>query len=285
MSVAEIIKQPERRRNISFDAEYVMEKQAGNVDISGFKSSFQEKTDEILDTNTLRKLELVKNIQGATYPTHALILLSDDDIRNTLFPFAKIECARFKGTRPDEFIDRKSIRSHIASQPEEAYQFVLRHINESAAVHGVYTINRWEYPVKAIREVIRNAVVHRDYALTGRDIKLAIYDDMVEVTSPGLPPPSIDFSDMESRQSDVRNKIIAPVFRRLGLIDQWGNGLKIIAGELKNYPEIAFQWREIGMSFQIQFIKRSAVSTRNKSDTQIEETDGIGNFHGRGKTN
>jgi predicted HTH transcriptional regulator len=203
-------------------------------------------------------LELVKNYQNTDYPTHALILLSEGDIRNTLFPFAKIECARFKGKNSDEFIDRKSIRSNIAAQPEEAYQFVLRHINESATVQGqgVYTISRWEYPVKAIREVIRNAVVHRDYALTGKDIKLAIYDDMIEVTSPGLPPPSIDFSDMESRQSDVRNKIIAPVFRRLGLIDQWGNGLKIIAGELKHYPEIAFRWREVGMSFQIQFVKQ-----------------------------
>jgi len=58
-------------------------------------------------------------------------------------------------------------------------------------VEGVYTQSRWEYPVKALREVIRNAIVHRDYSLAGKDIKVAIYDDMVEVTSPGLLPPSL----------------------------------------------------------------------------------------------
>lgn len=99
-------------------------------------------------------------------------------------------------------------------------------------------------------------MVHRDYSLSGKDIKVAVYDDMVEVTSPGLLPPSIDYSAMESRQSDAKNKVIAPVFKKLGIIDQWGNGLKLIADELKDYPEIDFQWKEVGLSFQVQFINR-----------------------------
>ena len=111
------------------------------------------------------------------------------------------------------------------------------------------------YPVKAIRETIRNAVVHRDLSLSGKDIKVAIYDDMVEITSPGLLPPSIDYAAMESRQSDARNKVIAPVFKRMGIIDQRGNGLKLIADELKDYPQIEFRWKETGLSFQVQFVK------------------------------
>jgi len=163
--------------------------------------------------------------------------------------------ARFKGTGSEEFIDQKSIKTNIVTQAEEAYNFVLRHINKGAVIQGVYTISRWEYPVKAIREVIRNAVVHRDYSLTGKDIKVAVYDDMVEITSPGLLPPSIDYGAMDSRQSDAKNKIIAPVFKLLGIIDQWGNGLKLIADELKDYPDIEFRWREVGLSFQVQFFK------------------------------
>jgi len=58
-----------------------------------------------------------------------------------------------------------------------------------------------------------------------------------------------------SRQSDAKNKIIAPVFKLLGIIDQWGNGLKLIADELKDYPDIEFRWREVGLSFQVQFFK------------------------------
>jgi predicted HTH transcriptional regulator len=97
-------------------------------------------------------------LQGTKYPTNALILFSDDPLRNSMFHYAKVECARFKGVSSDEFIDQKSITTNIATQAEEAYNFVLRHINKGATVEGVYTVSRWEYPVKAIREVIRNAV-------------------------------------------------------------------------------------------------------------------------------
>ena len=252
----EIIAELERRkRNISFDSELVTDKSATELNIENFKQEYHDKTGEILDIQTLRKLELVKEMNGTEYPTNALVLFSDDELRRSLFPFIKVECARFKGVTSDEFIDQKSILSNIATQAEEAYNFVLRHINKGAVVEGVYTVSRWEYPVKAIREIIRNAVVHRDMSLSGKDIKVAIYDDMVEITSPGLLPPSIDYAAMESRQSDARNKVIAPVFKRMGIIDQWGNGLKLIADELKEYPQIEFRWKETGLSFQVQFVK------------------------------
>jgi predicted HTH transcriptional regulator len=245
------------RRNVSFDCEIVLDKTIEELDIERFRHLYKAKTGDTLDIQVLRKLELVKKEQEREYPTNALVLFSDDALRFIMFPNAKIECARFKGNGTEEFIDQKSITVYIGAQAEEAYNFVLRHINKGAMVKGVYTISRWEYPIKAIREIIRNAVVHRQYSLTGKDIKVAIYDDMVEITSPGLLPPSIDYADMGSRQSDARNKVIAPVFKRLGIIDQWGNGLKLVAEEMKEYPDIKLHWKEVGLSFQVQFIKKS----------------------------
>ena len=267
----EIIAELERRkRNVSFDSELVMEKLVSELNIENIKKEYEDKTDGTLDIQALRKLELIKDVNGIKYPTNALILFSDDELRNSMFHFAKVECARFKGTSSEEFIDQKSILSNIAAQTEEAYNFVLRHINKGAVVEGVYTVSRWEYPVKAIREAIRNAVVHRDYSLTGKDVKVAVYDDMVEITSPGLLPPSIDYDAMESRQSDARNKIIAPVFKRMGIIDQWGNGLKLIADELKEYPNIELRWKEVGLSFQVQFVKLDYIAGQDyPENTQI----------------
>ena len=271
----EIISELERRkRNVSFDSELLMDKPASELKIESFTQEYQDKTGEVLDAQTLRKLELVKTTSGTEYPTNALVLFSDDVIRRSLFPFAKVECARFKGTTSDEFIDQKSILSNVATQAEEAYNFVLRHINKGAVVEGIYTVSHWECPVKAIREVIRNAVVHRDYALSGKDVKVAIYDDMVEITSPGLLPPSIDYSAMESRQSDARNKVIAPVFKRMGIIDQWGNGLKLIADELKEYPQIEFRWKETGLSFQVQFVKLDYIAGQELGQELQQELQG-----------
>lgn len=269
---AELISELERaRHHVSYDGEVVYDKKVSELNIQSFTKLYKDKTGEECTTNVLHKLDLVRTEQGKVYPTRALILLSDDELRHRLFPNAKIECARFKGISAEVFIDQKSITSSIALQAEEAYDFILRHINEQASVSGVYTVRRWEYPVKAIREIVRNAVVHRQYAREGMNVKVAIYDDMVEITSPGVLPPSIDYSDMTSRQSDARNKTIATVFKRLGIIDQWGNGLALVAEELKAYPEIDFQWKEVGMSFQVQFIKKSS----SPAEIRTHENDAI----------
>ena len=254
---AEIIAALERqRRNISFDSELVHDKPLADISLEPFQEFFKEKTGEAWTDATLRKLELLKDFQGSLLPTNAYVLFSDSQVKQELFPYAKIECARFKGSSSHEFLDQKTVDGNIAVQAEAAYNFVLRHINRGATVKGVYTESRWEYPVVAIREALRNAVVHRDYSLAGKDIKVAIYDDMLEITSPGNLLPSIDFNEMDARQSDIRNKVIAPVFKKLGIIDQWGNGLKLIADELNVYPEIEFKWFEKGLQFQVQFIKK-----------------------------
>lgn len=268
----EIIADLERqKRNTTFDAELLFDKPFQEIDIKGFTQFFEEKTGEELKENILRKLHLIAPYQDELKPTNALILFSDDELRKKFFPYAKIECGRFKGVSNEEFIDQKTLDSNISLQAEGAYDFILRHINKGATVKGVYTENRWEYPITAIREAVRNAIVHRDYSLTGKDIKVAVYDDMVEITSPGKLLPSIDFKEMEARQSDIRNKVIAPVFKKLGLIDQWGNGLKLISDELKTYPEIEFKWFEKGMQFQVQFIKKDFYEAGLDLDNQLNK--------------
>lgn len=245
-----------RKRNISFDCEQQYGKTISELDLTDFAKQFSGLTGEELNGTTLAKLGLVKELNGTLAVTNALVLFADFESRKELFPYSKIECARFKGTSSDIRIDDKTITEQIGRQPEEALRFIQRHVNSSSLIEGVYTRHRWEYPMAAIREALRNAVVHRDYSLTGKDIKVAIYDDMVEITSPGILPPSIDFQEMDARRSGIRNKAVAPVFKYLGLIDQWGNGLKIISEELKSYPDIELRWFEKGLQFQVQFVRK-----------------------------
>ena len=65
---------------------------------------------------------------------------------------------------------------------------------------------------------------------------------------------TVDYSDMDSGQSDIRNKTLAPVFKKIGIIEQWGNGLRLIAEELQAYPEIELSWKEPGIAFRVTFI-------------------------------
>jgi ATP-dependent DNA helicase RecG len=261
--IAELARQ---KQNISFDSQLIFNKNAEQLDIASLRQTFLEKTGEALSEQVLKKLGLIRDEQGAFLPTIALLLMSDDELRNFLFPYSKIECARFKGTEPGNFIDQKTITTNIVTQAEQAYQFVLRHISQGSKDYvGVYRNDRWEYPIIAIREIIRNAVIHRDYSLTGKDIKIAIFDDKIEFTSPGKIMPSVDFNDMDSGQSDIRNKTLAPAFKRLGIIEQWGNGLRLISKALRDYPEIGFSWDEPGLSFRIT-LRKTAYAEKKQDD-------------------
>jgi len=194
LASAEIIAELERQNaNRSFDSEIIFKKTLSEIDIEAFKLFFEERTGEKLDLKTLSKLRLYEETNGKKYPTYALILLSDDSQRYRLFPYAKVECARFKGAKPGNFIDQKTIDINIGQQAELALQFILRHISQGTTGYdGVYRNDRWEYPINALREVVRNAIVHRDYALSGKDIKIAVFDDKIEITSPGKLMPSTE---------------------------------------------------------------------------------------------
>src|SRR3989339_790444 len=128
------------------------------------------------------------------------------------------------------------------------------------------------YQEKTGKKIIINAVIHRDYSLQGKDIKIAIFDDMLEITSPGTIPPSIDLNNLYSGQSEIRNKTLGPIFKELQLIEQWGTGFQKLSDELKEYPEIELKINEPGLSFQIQFIKRDYQSEKggDQAGTMLE---------------
>ena len=108
---------------------------------------------------TLEKLHdfgILCKVGRNQYPTHAFDLLTDNKNKA-----AKIQCALFKGNTRDLFIDRKEFRGPIYEQVDEAYNFVLRHINVGAEIEGEYRKDVYELPISAIREMIANAVLHR----------------------------------------------------------------------------------------------------------------------------
>lgn len=260
-----IIRELERvRNNISYDAEAVYDIPLCDLNYTSFSKLYLEKKGEPLDKQVLLKLELIKEIRGELYPTNALVLLSDDPERSSHFPYARIDFARFKGNDMQLFIDQKSSSGNLVQQIDEALDFVQRHTNLHGRTEEVFTIRRWEFPMEAIRELLRNAVIHRQYAFENADIKLAIFDDMIEISSPGLLPPNIVYENLLSQQSSPRNRIVARVFKHLGIIDQWGRGLKLIAEELQQYPEIALLYREAGLFFQVLLAKQNMIEAAQR---------------------
>lgn len=217
---------------------------------------YQEKTGKKLNKTSLSKLGLIKKKKEKEFPTISAILLSEKDVKQKYLHYSKIECVRFKGTTTNTTLDSLTIDESICLQPDLAIAFVQRNIKKGSKIGNVYREERWEYPLLAVRELIINAVVHRDYSLQGKDIKVGVFDDMLEITGPGTIPPTIDLNNLTAGQSEIRNKTLAPIFKELQLIEQWGTGFKKLPDELKEYPEIELKFNEPGLSSQIQFIKK-----------------------------
>ena len=194
---------------------------------------------------------VVKNLDGNLVPTNAFVLLT-----NNTFPFAKIQCALFKGTERVVFIDKRDFEGPLYMQIEEAYEFVLKHINLGAVIKGLLRTEAYELPTEAIREAIVNATTHRNF-LDRACVQVAVYDDRVEITSPGMLYGGLTIEQIKEGGSKIRNKCIAEVFSRMKIIESWGTGIKRMFSSCREYGIREPELLEIGDSFRVNLYRPS----------------------------
>jgi predicted HTH transcriptional regulator len=245
-----------QRHKISFDALPVFNISIAELDLVRFQNDYHKATGRILENDQLKNLGLLFQDRDQSFPAQAAILLSESLVRKQLFPYAKIECARFKGTDTHVFLDQMSIDGPIYAAVEPCMAFIKKNIALSSEITEVYREDQWEYPLEAIREAIGNAIIHRDYAILGSDIKVAIFDDMLEITSPGALPDTLPIDKLGTGRSEIRNRVLAPIFKDLKLIEAWGTGILKMRKALENRPDIELILSETGRFFQVQFKKK-----------------------------
>ena len=210
-----------QKRNISFDEEINYDIEFTTLDLSSLYEIF-ENSGKTLDENKLENLKLIKKENNKTYVTNALLIILGE------FEHTMIKCAKFKGLTMDLFLDKKEYKGNIFSILENTQNFILNHINLRAEIKDLHRTDTYEIPIVAIREALINALIHRDYTNLGRDIKIGIYDDIVNIVSPGSFPHTITNDDIQNGRSEIRNRVLANVFKELNLIEQWGSGIKRI---------------------------------------------------------
>jgi len=143
------------------------------------------------------------------------------------YPQCELRMARFRGTDKTEFLDQRHVRGPAFKLLEEAQLFCQRHFPlPGKIVPGkLQRVDTPLIPPDAMREILVNALIHRDYSIAGGAISLAIFDDRVEVWSAGTFPTGITHEKLsKSHQSVQRNPLIADVFYKTGLIEKWGRG-------------------------------------------------------------
>ncbi len=194
------------------------------------------------------------------YPTHAFDLLTDN--RNKA---SKIQCALFKGKTRDIFIDKKEFSGPIYDQVDDAYHFVLRHIDMGAEIEGEYRKDAYELPISAIREMIANAVLHRSY-LDKSCAQVCIYDDRLEVSSPGMLYGGLDLETAKLGKSTCRNEAIAEAFHYMHIVEAWGTGLPRIINRCKEYGLAEPLFEELGDGFKVTIFRKVSNSPEKVSN-------------------
>lgn len=123
------------------------------------------------------------------------------------------------------------------------------------AIDELHREEQYEIPTRSIREMIINAVTHRNYMLDS-SIQVAVYDDRVEVTSPGMLYGSLDIASIKAGRSETRNRTIARVFDKMHLIESWGTGIRRILEDCAHagLPEPDFS--EVGDAFRVEIYRK-----------------------------
>lgn len=230
--------------------------------------NFREKagmTERSVKKEQLINWKILKQSEGQLLATNAYALLTSD-----YFPFSKTQCAVFKGTDRAVFLDKREFTGPIYTQIEEAVDFVLRNIRLGATIDGLVRKEKYELPPEAIREMIINAHCHRNL-LDESCIQVAVYDDRLEVTSPGGLYNGLTYEEVMNGHSKIRNKAIANIFSQMGLVEAWGSGIKRIFDAAKEYdlPEPKFQ--EFDNMFRVELFRNNSMTESGKEAGESSE--------------
>lgn len=198
---------------------------------------------------TLLRRGCLKVIEGEYRPTYAALLLFGRYPQRWLSN-ATILAACFWGkTFSDQFL-KQDIRGALPEQLQQVEAFFRANIRNRVRLVGLTHEETPEYPFEAVRELLVNAVAHRDYNAQGDNIHLNIFSDRIEVTSPGgLPGPVTLRNLLVARFS--RNPAIVQVLSDLGYVERLGYGLDRVVSVLKQSGLPSPLFEEVAGSFRV----------------------------------
>ena len=223
----------------------------------------------------LRGLGLLRD--GVLFRAAAVLFGNSERLEFEL-PQCLLRVARFRGIDRSEFLDNRQFNGNAFVLLSHAERFLRDTLPIASRFESgrIQRIDEPLYPPLATREAVANALCHRDYALGGGSVGLAVYDDRLEVTSTGplhfgLTPAAL-FGPHESRPW---NPLIARTFYRRGIIEEWGRGTLRMA-ELATSaglprPEI----EERGDCVTVCFRHRQVVPSRRSGLDLIERQEAI----------
>ena len=187
--------------------------------------------------------------------TNAGVLLADESPMR----HSRLFCTRWYGLDKAsgimEALDDKEYSGSLVSLLQNGTEFVKNNTKKRWKKTGNGRVEMPEYPEQAVHEVIVNALIHRDYMEIGSEVHIDIFDDRMEVYSPGgmFDGSIVQELDTDNVASKRRNPVIADIFSRMHFMERRGSGFKKIKADYRhavNYrPEVEPMFRSTPTSF------------------------------------
>ncbi|MHC9541688.1 MAG: ATP-binding protein [Vulcanimicrobiota bacterium] len=188
----------------------------------------------------LVNIEAVEHSGGELVFRNAGVLFFAHDPRR-FFNQAYVTCLLFKGTSNVNVLDRKDFAGGVVADIEDSLRFIERNTRTAYRIEALAREEIPEYPMAALREAITNAVMHRDWFIEGANVFVEIFEDRIEISSPGGLPNGMLPEDVGSK-SVRRNPLIADLLHRIAFVEKAGTGIRRMrdGAREQGYPEPEF---------------------------------------------
>ncbi|MDR2448583.1 MAG: putative DNA binding domain-containing protein [Prevotellaceae bacterium] len=165
--------------------------------------------------------------------------------------------------------DSARVKSDLFAEVEEVMAFIRKNIRKEIIITGEpQNTERWEYPLEAIRELVLNMIVHRDYT-SSYDSIVKIFPGRIEFYNPGALPDNINVQQLidDAYVSQPRNKLIAEMFKESGFIEKYGSGIKRVIGAFAEMKLPKPDFVAIPSGFKVVVYGKTDLKTDLKTDT------------------
>ncbi|MBI2444488.1 MAG: putative DNA binding domain-containing protein [Candidatus Magasanikbacteria bacterium] len=209
--------------------------------------------DSRIDDNLLQNLGVVANFGGEFKPTVGGYLVFAHDPPQDRTPYERylVRCVRYAGNNAaSEIIDSADVKGTLDVQIDDSYRFVLKNIRKTAEIVGTKRVEKFEYPEAAIRELIANSVIHRDYKIIETYAQVKVFNDRIEILNPGSLPPGVTVENIKDAQFS-RNSMIAGRLKDLDYLEEYGRGIDIVLKKMEEWGLPSPLFRNLVNSFEV----------------------------------
>ena len=211
-----------------------------DVDLDYFRHFFRSRFEEDLDEQNLSLAQVLSNMRLLTNDrltvTGVLLFAKEPQ---ALLPVFHVKAISYPGTdvHASRYLESTDILGRMETQFEGSMAFVLRHLRREQGDQGINSLGEMEVPKIVFEELLANALIHRDYFVSA-PIRIFIFDDRIEIVSPGHLPNNLTVANIRSGTSNMRNPILSSFATRVLPYRGLGTG---ILRALREYPDIEFE--------------------------------------------